>query len=603
MRDSIGSHNASSLSRRGLLRVGGAFCALNAVGCASTPDRSRAAANDSGRVEALIAETAAALRPPRSGELPFCGDLSRLSRLPDLSEGYAEQNAGRARDWIRRVDRLSQDGPSEAARESLACLRWDLSQDLASARFYWNQFPLNPYTSSLNIIGQTLGAATFNSVEDADRYRELFGGVAAYVDQITAKVRGQLARGIVNHRQQTATVIQSLHDARMALDANARLAPERLSRLDAALSARVSADANRCLERDIKPAYDRLITFMETEYAPRASDSVRLDVQPDGAEYYAWLLEMSSERMDPSEAHEAAIADIAYLDQELRRMRASLGDTGTDDADSFHRRLAQDRRWIARDASQIESWFNSAIEKVEPHIPDYFRDLPSVPYGVAPIAPEYRKAVVNGFYQEATPGDMRGTYYYNPSNLETTSWLWAAPLIYHELLPGHHVQQSIQFLGPELSPYRRSLGLGGFTEGYAEYARRMCEGMGVYEDDQWSLYASRLLDRRFAIAVAIDTGMQVRGWSVDQAESFLARDPLTKAAMRRQNVFSYASDIPGYATAYWRGGKIFDALKQSAAQHQGAGFNIRDYHYALLNGGCLPFDVLSTRMRDRGFIA
>ena len=312
---------------------------------------------------------------------------------------------------------------------------------------------------------------------------------------------------------------------------------------------------------------------------------------------------MSSERMDPSAVHEAVIADIARLDRELAEMRTQLGDTGTDDAASFHQRLGHDPRWIAHDAAQIETWFNSAIHKVEPHISQYFRDLPSIPYSVAAVAPQYRAAVVNGLYIPATRDNLRGTYYYNPSDLETTSWLWAAPLIYHELLPGHHIQRSIQFRSNELSPYRRWLNLSGFGEGYAEYARRMCEDMGVYDDDPWSLYASRLLDRRFAIGVALDTGMQVRGWSVDQAEAFFAHDPLTKAAKRRQNVFTFACDLPGYGTAYWRGGKVFDALKQSAQQHQGSSFNIRDYHYTLLNGGCLPFDALRARLRRNGFTA
>jgi uncharacterized protein (DUF885 family) len=607
MHNSIVPPNPSPPSRRELLRDGWAFCALGAAAsCAPRDEHPRtdsAAPSADAQVDGLISETAAALRPPRRGELLYCGDLSKLARLPGLDESAAQAAAARAGAWITRVDALRSQNLSNGARETLDSLHWDLSQDISSARFYWNQFPLNPYTSVLNASGQIFGAASFDAPEDADRYRELSSGAAAYVDQITHKLRGQLARGILNHREQTAVVIQSLRAARTALDTTARLSPERLRRLDPSLAATLRADTDRMIDHDVKPAFDRLIGFMESEYAPRTTDNVRFDTHPNGANYYAWLVEMSSEQLDPAAAHEAAIADIARLDHELAEMRVHLGDTGADDADAFHRRLGRDPRWIAHDAAQIEGWFNNAIHKVEPHIPAYFRDLPSIPYSVQPVAPQYRAAVVNGTYIRATSGNLRGTYYYNPSDLETTSWLWAAPLIYHELLPGHHIQQSIQFQSPELSPYRRWLNLSGFTEGYAEYARRMCEGMGVYDDDPWSLYASRLLDRRFAIGVALDTGMQVRGWSADQAEAFFARDPLTKAAKRRQNVFTFACDIPGYATAYWRGGKVFDALKQSAASHQGAALNIRDYHYALLNGGCLPFDVLSARMRHRGFIA
>ena len=599
MHESIVPPHASTLSRRILLQRSAAFCALGVTACASNYPAAMGSAD--AKVDTLVMDTARAIRPPRRGELLYCGDLSKLSRLPSLDEAAAIQSGAHARDWIARADALRRQPLSDGARETLECLCWDLSQDIASARFYWNQFPLNPYTSSLNVAGRIFGAATFDSPEDADRYRELCSTAAPYIDQITAKLRGQLARGIINHREQTAVVIRSVQAARAALDTAAHLAPQRLSRLSPGTAESLRAATDRMFDRDITPAFGRLTAFLEIEYAPRATDSVRLDSQPNGADYYAWLIEMSSERMEPLAAHEAAIADIALLDQELAEMRTSLGDTGTDDADSFHRRLARDPRWIARDAAQIETWFNTAIHKIEPHIRNYFRDLPPIPYGVAPVASEYRAAVVNGVYVGATPNNMRGTYYYNPSDLDTTSWLWAAPLIYHELLPGHHIQQSIQLQGLELSPYRRWFNLSGFTEGYAEYARRMCEGMGVYDDDPWSLYASRLLDRRFAIGVALDTGMQVHNWSVDQAEAFFARDPLTKAAKRRQNVFTFASDIPGYGTAYWRGGKVFDALKQSAAQHKGGSFDIRDYHYALLNGGCLPFDLLDSRMRRHGF--
>jgi uncharacterized protein (DUF885 family) len=120
--------------------------------------------------------------------------------------------------------------------------------------------------------------------------------------------------------------------------------------------------------------------------------------------------------------------------------------------------------------------------------------------------------------------------------------------------------------------------------------------MGLYHDDPYSLYASRLMDQHFAATTIADTGMHARGWTLEEADRFLADDPFTKATHRRRLALAFAVDFPGYPFTYWHGLQEFRRLRQKAEQALGGRFEIRAFHEAILSGGAMPFPVLERRV-------
>jgi uncharacterized protein (DUF885 family) len=81
-----------------------------------------------------------------------------------------------------------------------------------------------------------------------------------------------------------------------------------------------------------------------------------------------------------------------------------------------------------------------------------------------------------GYYEPPSTGSA-GYYHYNTANLPSRPLLQAASVIYHEGLPGHHMQMGRLAENTALHPIRRQMtelrtfALSGYLEGWAEYGR------------------------------------------------------------------------------------------------------------------------------------
>ena len=140
-------------------------------------------------------------------------------------------------------------------------------------------------------------------------------------------------------------------------------------------------------------------------------------------------------------------------------------------------------RFLAQVPQDVEDRFKQYIERIEPIIADYFSLMPRAPYGVKRLDPSAEAGMTFGYYQTPTPAEERGLYRYNGSDLDKRSLIGAGPLIFHELIPGHHFHLALQQENGSLPMTRRmSMSFGAFNEGWAEYAASLAGEMGLLED-------------------------------------------------------------------------------------------------------------------------
>ncbi|MES2058452.1 MAG: DUF885 domain-containing protein [Pseudomonadota bacterium] len=543
-------------------------------------------------LDAIIAETARHPRPIGSYWEPY-GDGSALH---DLSFDYSQASAERTHQWIAQLTRLKTAPLTEDGHETREVLLWDLEQSLGWHRHYWLDFPLGPYSSVLSALTRRLGAASLASSQDLDSYLRLLDASPRYIDQITAKLRGQIERNILYPREEIVAVSGYLKA--VLADPATQFLPrgKRLSHVSPPSAAVFVVRSQKILAEAIVPALHRLSGFLDQSYLPRAGDDVGLWRFRDGPDYYRFLLGARlSREIDPVETHEAALQTVAEADRDLTRLRREIGFAGS--AEAFHEEVLHGARWKAASVDDVAKRFRGALAKLQPRLPSFFSSPPAKPFDVAPQAPELESLLTNGYYQRPTKDDPRGIYVFNGGDLADASWFWAAPLIYHELSPGHHYHLDRIEANAALSPYRRSFISSGFAEGWGEYARSIAVESGVYDDDLLGRYANRLMDRRMAMGTVGDTGMHVKRWTLDQAEQYAAGDAITRPKMRRRMVLADASDFPGLSACYWAGGEEFRRLRRQTEVAAGQAFDIRRYHDTVLSGGIVPFPVLEKRLQ------
>ncbi|MGO9142119.1 MAG: DUF885 domain-containing protein [Streptosporangiaceae bacterium] len=218
------------------------------------------------------------------------------------------------------------------------------------------------------------------------------------------------------------------------------------------------------------------------------------------------------------------------------------------------------------------------------------------------------------------PTSDGGIYYTGPSedwSRPGRMW-WAVPdgveefstwkeitTIYHEGVPGHHLQiaQAV-FEQDRLNRWQRLLcWVSGHGEGWALYAERLMEELG-YLSDPGNLLG--MLDGQLlrAARVVVDLGVHLQlpipggtgwhdgeTWNAELAWEFLRSLVQVEDDMLRFELNRYLG-WPGQAPSYKLGERIWMQAREEARARQGPAFDLRDFHRQALALGSLGLDPL-----------
>ena len=230
-------------------------------------------------------------------------------------------------------------------------------------------------------------------------------------------------------------------------------------------------------------------------------------------------------------------------------------------------------------------------------LPEDFRIVPATKVVVKRVPPFIQDGAPNGYYQRAALDGTRPALYF--INLKDThEWpKFSLPtLTYHEAVPGHHLQISIQQQA-DIPLIRRTAGFSAYTEGWALYAEQLADEMGMYEGDPLGRagFLQSFLFR--AVRLVVDTGMHFKRWSREQAIDYMVANTGYARGRAAREIDRYCI-WPGQACSYKVGHTVWTRLREQARARLGARFNIKDFHDAGLDPGATPLTVLEGVIGD-----
>ncbi|MFZ6992156.1 DUF885 domain-containing protein [Curtobacterium sp. RRHDQ66] len=218
------------------------------------------------------------------------------------------------------------------------------------------------------------------------------------------------------------------------------------------------------------------------------------------------------------------------------------------------------------------------------------------------------------------PTQEGGIYYSGPSDdfsRPGRMW-WSVPqgvtefqtwrektTVYHEGVPGHHLQisQGVYNRG-ELNTWRRQLsGSSGHVEGWALYAERLMEQLGFLDDEGDRL---GMLDgqRMRAARVVLDIGVHLQktnpdggGWTWEYALDFMRENVNMDDAFIRFEVARYFG-WPGQAPSYKVGQRVWESIRDEVAAREGSAFDLKSFHHRALALGSIGLDTLRSALLD-----
>ncbi len=163
-------------------------------------------------------------------------------------------------------------------------------------------------------------------------------------------------------------------------------------------------------------------------------------------------------------------------------------------------------------------------------------------------------------------------------------------LAYHEGIPGHHFQLSIQQELKGIPFFRKMIPFIAYSEGWALYAERVAYEMGMYTNPYNNI--GRLQAELFrGVRLVVDTGIHAQRWSREKAIDYMVRN----TGMAESDVIAEIERyfvMPGQATAYKVGMTKILELRDKAEQALGDKYDIRDFHRVVLNNGSVPLNIL-----------
>lgn len=512
-----------------------------------------------------------------------------VERLPSLDPDRSSEMGHFFSLALGRLARLdgSQLTPDEGAFR--AALIVDLQRRLAASRTRLLEFMLTPYRGGdLHIeVRAALMACPLDSARARRGYIDRIADYGRLMREILAHTRAQAANGIRLPAAAIPGVRASLTALRHALPSAVHPSPERLE--DEGARASLRSDVDVLLARELLPALDGLMDYVDGDYLALASARVGWAQYPGGAAFYlSQISAMADCTMEPDRIHQLGHEALAELSERRAALRGRLA-PGMDLAE-FDRSMREAPGAHAGSAGDIERCFTGHLSRLKPLMRFWFNRLPAAPCAVTRADPEVEHAMSFGYYEPPTASDPVGRYRYNGSRPETVSLLGAAHLIFHELTPGHHHQLCLQNEAEAVHPLQRSLFSTATVEGWAVYASELGAEMGAMTP--FDLYGHLLMQGFVAARLVVDTGLNALGWSLEQAEAFLTSHTIESPDTIRREVLRYATDIPGQALAYGLGARAILGLRTNAQAALGGVFDVRTFHDELLRRGAYPLGVL-----------
>lgn len=518
-----------------------------------------------------------------------------LDHLPDLSFEAATRASATARARLNALAGIRERDLDAEARVTLRVLRWQLGMDAEAASHEWVRFTdVTPYSAPLPHVVRALGMLPMSTDADIARYERLLGALPAWVDGIRARLDARAQRGIRIPKPEIPAVTALVRSyIKPASESPFAVADARLSSLTDAQRTRVRT-AGSAIEPRINTALERLAVSLEGPYRAAAPERVGIGQYPGGPAAYRWLVKLhTTTDRTPQEIHATGLREVARIEREMAAIRRQLGITVT--ATEFLEQLRHDPRFLARTPEDVGARLNGFADRIRPVVPQWFAVVPRAQANAVRLDPRLEPAMTFGYYAPASPADSLGHYFFNGSNLGERPQLSAAALIYHELLPGHHFQVSLQLENESLSEYRRTTTPTAFLEGWGDYASALAGEMGMYADP-YDRYGRLQMEMFISCRLVVDTGMNYYGWPRDSAFRYMSARVIESPTQLGTEMLRYSVDLPAQALAYRIGSLEITRLREHARSALGARFDIRQFHAVVLGSGALPLAVLGSKV-------
>ncbi len=426
------------------------------------------------------------------------------------------------------------------------------------------------------------------------------------------------SRGLVAPRRQVLACIEQAHGfasdsgyfAALARDAGLPADPDAADTAGSAPAAsHRTAPSDRPaapLPEELQARLDRASALAREAYAAtaqRLADDL-LPAAPEadacGRDLYALHSRyFLGAEVDLAETYAWGQDELARITAEREEVARRIAGGGIPEAVAA---LDADPRYRLEGTAALREWMQERADEAVEAMAEVHVDIPDALRRIeCRIAPTQ----TGGIYYTGPSDDLSrpGIMWWSvPPDVTTFSTWQELTTVYHEGVPGHHLQvgQAVVNSG-RLNRWRRMLSwTSGHGEGWALYAERLMAELGFLEDlgnrlgmlDAQSLRAARVvIDMGVHCGFAAPASVGGGAWDYDKAWALLRATGGLPEPIARFELDRYLG-WPGQAPSYKIGERLWLELRAECARRAGPDFDLREFHRRALDLGGVGLDTL-----------
>ncbi|MCA4133655.1 DUF885 domain-containing protein [Arthrobacter sp. M4] len=508
----------------------------------------------------------------------------------DYSPAGAEAFAAAAREALARLDQLEPQDESDVI--TLDAMRERLGLQLEVHTSGWDAADLNNIASpaqDIRAIFDLMPTATPEQWEHiAGRAANVPAAIGGYIESL----RSGKANGKVAAARQVRNVVEQATKFAAEDGFFAKLAEgARIDGQPLPAGVQEKLDAGTGAARD---AYAGLASFLRDELLPAAPEKDAV-----GRERYALASRaFLGARIDLEETYAWGVQELDRLISEQEKVAREVRPGAT--VEEAKEILNNDPARQIKGKEALRAWMQELSDKAVAELADVHFDIPEVMKTLeCHIAPTDE----GGIYYTGPSDDFSrpGRMWWSVPAGEDTFTTWAeTTTVYHEGVPGHHLQVATATYRRELlNNWRRNAcWVSGHGEGWALYAEKLMLELGYLKDpgdhmgmlDMQRMRAARVV---FDIGVHLELDMPERWgqgpWTPEKGFEFLkANLPISEGQLQFE--FNRYLGWPGQAPSYKVGQRLWEEIRAELQTRDG--FDLKSFHTSALNIGSVGLDTL-----------
>lgn len=342
--------------------------------------------------------------------------------------------------------------------------------------------------------------------------------------------------------------------------------------------------------------------FLREELGPKGRDKHAV-----GAEQYQLASRyFLGATVDLMEAYQWGFAELHRLEDELRVLAGQIAGPGAS-IEAAVAVLDADPARSIQGKEQFREWMQELADRAIAELHGTHFDIPEPVQRIeCSLAPTSDGAIYYTGPSEdfRRPGKM---WWAVPQGVDRFSTWREVTTVYHEGVPGHHLQiAQTRYRSELLNRWQRLLGTcSGHAEGWALYSERLMDELGYLADPGDRL---GMLDAQAfrAARVIVDIGIHLElpvpadnpfglpageVWTPELGWEFLRAHCRVPDENLRFELNRYLG-WPGQAPSYKLGERIWLQAREEARARQGPAFDLKAFHRAALDLGGLGLDPL-----------